>query len=168
MTENSCINFLRISPHFMSEFFCGCMRAVNPCIFCAYVSQQAERALIYEDELVVAFQSKAPAASKHLLVVPREHLPTVRELGFKHIPLLKHMQLIGKKVLDDIDVPGREEKKCIYGFHVPPFNSVDHLHLHCFLLPFFSEFKRFKYLPGSPWFITVPSLLRKLDPELHV
>jgi len=23
-----------------------------------------------------------------------------------------------------------------FGFHQPPFNSVDHLHLHCFALPY--------------------------------
>ena len=139
----------------------------KPCIFCAYVSYQAERVLIYEDELVVAFQSKAPASSKHILIVTRAHIPTVRELGAGHIPLLQHMEHIGKTVLGDCNIPeqGSNTKKYQYGFHVPPFNSVDHLHLHCFRLPFHSNFKRVKYLPGTPWFCTVSDLLQKLERE---
>jgi hypothetical protein len=27
---------------------------------------------------------------------------------------------------------------CRFGFHRPPFNSVDHLHLHCMALPYIS------------------------------
>lgn len=27
-----------------------------------------------------------------------------------------------------------------FGFHQPPFNSVDHLHLHCFALPFMPRY----------------------------
>ena len=136
----------------------------KPCIFCAYVSKQVERTLVYEDEQVVAFHSKSPAATKHLLIVPRTHIGTVKDLSFGHISLLMHMELIGKKLLDDFDGGVQLKNQCLYGFHVPPFNSVDHLHLHCFLLPFLSGFKQIKYLPKSPWFCTVSDMIQKLRP----
>jgi diadenosine tetraphosphate (Ap4A) HIT family hydrolase len=136
---------------------------VKPCIFCAYVSQQAVRTLIYEDELVVAFQSKSPAATQHLLVVSRAHIATVKDLTFGHIGLLKHMELIGKKVLESPEGEVKPSRKYLYGFHVPPFNSVDHLHLHCFSLPFLDGLRQMKYLPKSPWFLTIADLIKKLE-----
>ena len=41
------------------------------------------------------------------------------------------MRRIGSKLLTSLE-PQRQHK---FGFHVPPWNSVDHLHLHCFALP---------------------------------
>jgi sulfate adenylyltransferase (ADP) / adenylylsulfatase len=149
--------FMNLISYF--NMFC----VVKPCIFCAYASQQAVRALVYEDELVVAFQSKSPAATQHLLVVPRAHIATVKDLKFGHIGLLKHMELIGKKVLERPESEGKLSSRYLYGFHVPPFNSVDHLHLHCFALPFLDGWRQIKYLPKSPWFLTMTDLIKKLE-----
>ena len=44
---------------------------------------------------------------------------------------VEDMCRVGSKLLTSIE-PQREHK---FGFHVPPWNSVDHLHLHCFALP---------------------------------
>lgn len=44
---------------------------------------------------------------------------------------VEDMVRAGSKLLSSIE-PHREHK---FGFHVPPWNSVDHLHLHCFALP---------------------------------
>ena len=44
---------------------------------------------------------------------------------------VEDMARIGSKLLSSIE-PHREHK---FGFHVPPWNSVDHLHMHCFALP---------------------------------
>eukprot|EP01137_Pigoraptor_chileana_P028804 Opistho-2@13155 len=56
-----------------------------------------------------------------------------------------------------------------FGFHVPPFTSVDHLHLHCLAPPFvkrnplFSAFKGFhlKYTENAPWYMPADQLVRR-------
>ncbi len=50
----------------------------------------------------------------------------------------------------------------VYGFHVPPFHSIDHLHLHC-VTPPYRGWRALKYKPGTPWFVTVEELLDKLN-----
>ena len=133
----------------------------SSCVFCGYASQQRERSLVHQDECVVAFQSKHPAASFHYLVIPREHVGTVRDLTKQNIPLLRHMEQVGLQLVHNLG--GAGSKATLFGFHVPPYNSVDHLHMHCFVLPFLNPFKGIKYLPNSPWFCTMGQLLTKLD-----
>jgi galactose-1-phosphate uridylyltransferase len=45
------------------------------------------------------------------------------------------MHEIGQKILDRICEKQGIEKSYRFGFHLPPFNSIDHLHLHCFIEP---------------------------------
>lgn len=50
-----------------------------------------------------------------------------------------------------------------FGYHLPPFNSVDHLHLHCFGLPFAPAWKAWKYettLGVSLWWLPKAKLLQ--------
>ncbi|KAG9132878.1 hypothetical protein Leryth_014810 [Lithospermum erythrorhizon] len=62
------------------------------------------------------------------------------------------------------DAPQAEKYK--FGFHQPPFNSVNHLHLHCFALPFIPSWKRVKYLSLGPigGFIEAEKLLERIKP----
>jgi sulfate adenylyltransferase (ADP) / adenylylsulfatase len=45
------------------------------------------------------------------------------------------MQRIGEGVLSRICEERGLEKRFRFGFHLPPYNSVDHIHLHCFIEP---------------------------------
>ena len=58
------------------------------------------------------------------------------------------------------------------GFHIPPFNSVMHLHLHAHGLPYKSLYRRAKYpiAAGGPrkkkglsWFVEITQAIRILE-----
>ncbi len=44
---------------------------------------------------------------------------------------MAEMHQVGRHLLDTL-APGAEQK---LGYHVPPWTSVNHLHLHAFVLP---------------------------------
>ena len=76
-----------------------------------------------------------------------------------------HMQAVGRRLLDEY-APGAQQE---FGYHLPPFNSVDHLHLHCFALPFTPSWKVYKYTTagiGCLWYLPSSTLLEVRWPLL--
>lgn len=53
----------------------------------------------------------------------------------------------------------------IYGFHIPPFNSINHLHLHVLKRPFKSFWRGWKYPTRVrvPWFVSGEGLIASLE-----
>ncbi|CAO2819867.1 unnamed protein product [Amaranthus hypochondriacus] len=140
--------------------------AASPCIFCEIARSTTTTRLIHQDDKIVAFQDIKPAAFKHYLVIPIEHIPTVRNLQRReeHYSLVAHMLNVGRTLLQE-DAPQSTQHR--FGFHQPPFNSVDHLHLHCLALPYMPSWKFIKYSSLGPLggFITAEKLLEKLKPS---
>ncbi|XP_021768472.1 bifunctional adenosine 5'-phosphosulfate phosphorylase/adenylylsulfatase HINT4-like [Chenopodium quinoa] len=138
----------------------------SACIFCQIGRIPTTTRLLYQDERVVAFQDINPSAFRHYLVIPIEHIPTVKNLerGQQHYTLVSHMLNVGKSLLQQDAAQSNEHR---FGFHQPPFNSVDHLHLHCLALPFIPCWKFIKYSSLGPLggFIQAEALLEKLKPS---
>ncbi|CAL9753536.1 unnamed protein product [Musa acuminata subsp. burmannicoides] len=140
-----------------------------PCLFCQIARGSTSTDLHYADEMVVAFRDINPSAVRHYLVIPVEHIPTVKHLQRKteDYHLVNHMLNVGKTLLAR-DAP---ESMCSrFGFHQPPFNSIDHLHLHCLALPFTPRWRQVKYTTLGPFwgFIEAEKLLDKIRPVSKV
>mmetsp|Transcript_35403 Transcript_35403/g.67730 ORF Transcript_35403/g.67730 Transcript_35403/m.67730 type:complete len:214 (+) Transcript_35403:236-877(+) len=126
---------------------------------------KASGRLLYKDDKLMAFRDRSPAARLHFLVCPIEHIGSVKDL--RPTPedekLVESMLVLGKKLIQ-FDAPDAETK---FGFHVPPFNSVHHLHLHCFALPISPSWKEWKYseLSALPFttYISAERLLQQLQ-----
>ncbi|KAF8412418.1 hypothetical protein HHK36_000382 [Tetracentron sinense] len=74
---------------------------------------------------------------------------------------------VGKTLLLK-DAP--QSKRYRLGFHQPPLNSVNHLHLHCLALPFIPKWKHVKYMSLGPLggFIDAEKLLEKIKPSTSI
>ena len=59
-------------------------------------------------------------------MIPKEHIVDIRALSREDIPLVKEMEDVGMKVLQDRT---GETENVLTGFHWP-IHSVGHLHLH--------------------------------------
>ncbi|CBQ73440.1 conserved hypothetical protein [Sporisorium reilianum SRZ2] len=121
---------------------------VNPakCIFCNVTPDRFN--IVLQDDQFICFKDRSPAAAIHLLVVPRTHIANVQSLTQRDSDLVRQMQALGNKALDLVSSSAARERR--FGFHIPPFRSVDHLHLHCLELPFRSRIKALKYRVAQP------------------
>lgn len=93
---------------------------------------EGQERIVFETERVVVVKDKFPAIENHLLVFPRTPIRSVKALRRtkEDAALLQDMIEAGRQALRDVGAPGPESSWKI-GFHIPPFNSMDHLHMHC-------------------------------------
>lgn len=101
------------------------------CVFCKIANTTSDK-LIYQDELVAAFYDRKQIAQCYIQVIPRTHIPNILNLRPSDEALVIRMWEVGNTLLKE-RAPTAELR---FGFHVPPRNSIDHLHLHCIALPF--------------------------------
>ncbi|XP_061357881.1 bifunctional adenosine 5'-phosphosulfate phosphorylase/adenylylsulfatase HINT4 [Gastrolobium bilobum] len=142
----------------------GARGSIASCVFCEIATKSSSDTLLYSDDKVVAFRDINPSALRHYLVVPVEHIPTVKDLQRKteDYSLVSHMLEVGR-MLTIRDAP--QSKQYRFGFHQPPLNSVDHLHLHCLALPYTPRWRCIKYLSFGPLgFIEAEKFLKQIKP----
>ncbi|KAF9985928.1 hypothetical protein BGZ65_009374 [Modicella reniformis] len=72
-----------------------------------------------------------------------------------------------QKAIDLLKERGHEPEASKLGFHVPPFHSIDHLHLHVLAGEMKSGFRKLKYESGRMWFKDLHQLQTDLDKQLR-
>ncbi|KAK3836129.1 MAG: HIT-like domain-containing protein [Linnemannia gamsii] len=132
----------------------------RPCIFCAIAEGSTPTTLIYKDDEIAAFNDISPAAETHILIVPVDHVKSVKTVTTDHISLLEKMRLKG---IDLLKERGHDPEDSRLGFHVPPFNTVDHLHLHVVGGAMKSNYRKLKYETGRMWYMDLTQLQANLD-----
>ncbi|XP_071753101.1 adenosine 5'-monophosphoramidase HINT3-like [Centroberyx gerrardi] len=131
------------------------------CLFCKMANNQTDAEILMSDNELVCFRDSKPGARHHYLVIPRTHVGNCKTLQKDHIPLVEQMEEMGRRILEKNKVSDLDDIRM--GFHLPPFSSVPHLHLHV-LAPASQMNTRSltRYGPQSYWFITVDKVLHQL------
>lgn len=52
---------------------------MSDCIFCKIAAHEIPSTVVYEDELVIAFDDLSPQAPVHTLVIPKEHFQDITD-----------------------------------------------------------------------------------------
>ncbi|KAH9850307.1 HIT-like protein [Lenzites betulinus] len=138
------------------------------CIFCD-VSKENGFNIVWENEKYTVFTDINPSSQHHLQIVPKTHIDSVKSLDATNVRLVQEMLEIGHKVLDSLDVPPKRRR---LGFHIPPYISVTHLHMHAQALPYRSLMSRLRYPifrgrkgqdKGFSWFVEAEQAIRILE-----
>jgi len=65
------------------------------CVFCKIIRREAEAAIVYEDDKIIAFMDIAPASPGHLLIVTKEHYENIYEVPDE---LLSYVIVMAKRI----------------------------------------------------------------------
>ena len=99
------------------------------CLFCNMAAGRMEVRKLHDDDRVFSVRDINPRAPIHFMVIPKEHIPSVAEIGEEHGPLLVHMVRVARDL-------ARQEGIANRGYRLA-FNcgedggqTIYHLHLH--------------------------------------
>ena len=98
------------------------------CIFCKIVAGEIPSAPVYQDESAYAFTDIHPEAPVHILIVPREHIVSLRDAGENHRDLLGHLMWTAAEIARERGL--KNGYRVVVNSGEDGGQTVDHLHLH--------------------------------------
>jgi histidine triad (HIT) family protein len=101
---------------------------VDPnCIFCKIVAGQIPAKKAYEDQELLAFHDIHPWAPVHVLIIPKQHIATLADVGPEHEALLGRMLALAPRLMKALGVTngfrtvvntGRDGGQEVYHLHM--------------------------------------------------
>jgi histidine triad (HIT) family protein len=99
------------------------------CIFCKIIAKKIPSKIVYEDDLVTAFEDVNPQAPMHTLVVPKKHIPEIHSMTEKDKVLVGHLFFTAKKIAEDKGMDSKGYRMVINN-GAGAGQTVFHIHLH--------------------------------------
>ncbi|MBB5037778.1 HIT domain-containing protein [Prosthecobacter dejongeii] len=100
-------------------------------IFQKIVDREIPAPLVYEDELVAAFNDIAPQAPIHVLIVPKKVIPRVGEAVAEDQATLGALLLAAGKIADKLGIKDRSQGfRLVINHGKDAGETVPHLHVH--------------------------------------
>jgi len=132
------------------------------CIFCRIANRTMKPPveILYEKGNFCVFRDHRPVAKNHLLIIPKYHVGSVKYLEKDEVGMITQMKEIGLEALEQVAGPEALDD-VLDGFHWPPFNTIDHLHLHV-ISPAkeMSLWGRIQFKQKSLWFTTAEDTIK--------
>ena len=139
--------------------------SANPSVFGRILNGESPSRDYAETSELLAFRDRSPKAEFHALVIPKRYVPNLYSLTNDDLDLVRDMRRLALDLLEDRVPRARDANDYVLCFHVPPFNSVDHLHLHV-LAPTsrMAWIHRYgKYRCGTRWCIEESEVIDRLS-----
>ena len=98
------------------------------CIFCRIVAGEIPSKKAHEDDDLLVFHDIAPWAPVHVLVIPKEHIGSLYDVGEGHTALLGRMLALAPRLMKDLGVTNGF--RTLVNTGVDGLQEVPHLHVH--------------------------------------
>lgn len=101
----------------------------DDCVFCNITQHKIPSKVYFEDEDLVVVQDILPKAPVHVLVISKEHIPSINDTTATHALLLGKMIAAGKKAAFERGV-GESGYRLTFNVGREGGQIVPHIHLH--------------------------------------
>ena len=101
----------------------------SDCLFCKIIRREIPASIVYEDDRVLAFNDINPQGPTHVLVVPKQHVPSLNDLS------PQDDQLVGEVVRRAVAIAkergiDRGGFRAVFNTNRDAGQTVFHIHLH--------------------------------------
>jgi len=97
------------------------------CIFCKIIKGEIPSAKIWEDNDIIAINDINPKARVHILIIPKKHIQSIKDIDVSDNVLVGNIFLVAKKIAEDNNLAGY---KLLFNVGKEGGQLVEHLHLH--------------------------------------
>lgn len=104
------------------------LRTDPNCLFCKIVAGKIPAKKVHEDDQVIAFHDIHPWAPVHILIVPKQHIVGMADVGPEHASLLGHIMALSPRLMRELGVTNGFRH--IINTGRDGLQEVMHLHLH--------------------------------------
>ena len=104
------------------------MTAPAETIFSRIIRREIPARIEHEDDLCLAFHDVAPQAPVHLLVIPKQPIPSLVEVTDADSPLLGHLVAVASSLARKLGLD--DGYRLVVNCGRDGGQSVDHLHVH--------------------------------------
>ncbi len=99
------------------------------CIFCQIAKKEMDSDIVYEDSDIIAFNDINPKAKTHILIVPKKHIDTIKDLKEDEADeiLVGKMVLAARNIAKDKNLDGYQ---LLFNVGESAGQIIFHVHLH--------------------------------------
>ncbi len=99
----------------------------DDCLFCRIVRKEIPAKLVAEDDYSLAFRDINPQAPVHVLVIPKEHVPSLNEAS--DAAMLGRLSLMAAEIARAEGISG-DGYRTVLNTNSAAGQTVFHIHLH--------------------------------------
>lgn len=81
--------------------------AITDCLFCKIVQKEIPSEIVYEDDQCIAIKDIAPCSPVHVLIMPKLHIASMKEVSEENEALLGHIQVVASQIAEEAGIAGQ-------------------------------------------------------------
>ena len=102
---------------------------MNDCLFCKIISKEIPSDCVCENENIYAFRDINPQAKTHVLIIPKTHIESTRDLNGENIHCLSEMAGMAIKIANSEGI-SESGYRWVINTGNDGGQTIHHLHLH--------------------------------------
>ncbi len=102
---------------------------MGDCIFCKIINREISASIVFEDERMIAFNDINPQSPIHVLLIPREHFASLKEIPDEKKYVLSHLLLKARQIAQEKGI-AKKGYRIVLNTERDSGQEVFHIHFH--------------------------------------